>query len=52
MNKSWTEKQKDIYLQKLKEKIAKKQKNVDLVLRLIETCKSWGGPRTPESQKE
>ena len=44
MIKSWTEKQKDIHLQKLKEKIAKKKKNVDLVLRLIETCKSWGGP--------
>ena len=36
--------QKAFQLQKIKEKIAKKQKNADYILKLIQTCKTWSGP--------
>ena len=43
MNTKWFTSQKTLQLQKIKEKMTKKQKNIDYVLKLIETCKTWGG---------
>ena len=44
MNAKWFASQKILQLQKIKEKIAKKQKNIDYVLKLMQTCKTWSGP--------
>ena len=44
MNLKWFASQKELQLQKIKEKMAKKQKNVDYVLKLIQKCKTWSGP--------
>ena len=44
MNVNWFTSQKELQLHKIKEKMAEKHKNVDYVLILTETCKSWRGP--------
>ena len=44
MNTKWFTSQKNLQLQKIKEMMMKKQKNIDYVLKLTETCKTWGGP--------
>ena len=44
MNAKWVTSQKTLQLQNIKEKMAKKQKNVDYILKLMETCKTWSGP--------
>ena len=43
MNTKWFVSQKTLQLQKIK-KMMKKQKNIDYILKLTETCKTWGGP--------
>ena len=44
MNVRCIMKQKEIQVKNIREKITKKKKTVDYVLRLTEACKSWGGP--------
>ena len=44
MNVSWYLKQKNRQLEVMEKKLLKKQKNVDYVLKLAKTCKTWGGP--------
>ena len=44
MNVKWVSGQKELQLQKIKEKMEKKQKNIDYILKLTNTCKTWGGP--------
>ena len=43
MNVKWYNSQKEIQLKKMEDKLAKKKKNVDYVLKLAQTC-MWGGP--------
>ena len=44
MNVKWYNSQKEIQPKKMEDKLAKKKKNVDYVLKLAQTCKMWGGP--------